>query len=145
MKPTFDITLTEVHVGQRRTVVTLGIDGDDPAHDFLLKLHRDDVNRFESLKTRIQTVSNYDQYENRITFRHVGEGVYEFKRNGIRLYAFYDEIGDTDHLILCTNGGNKDTRKGQQRDIAWAKERKANYLAIKANPKANITYQEVEL
>lgn len=125
-------------------MVTLGLHGDDPAYDFLLKLLTDDVNRFESLKTRIQTVSNHDHYENRITFRHVGQGVYEFKRNGIRLYAFYDEIDGIDHLILCTNGGSKNTRKGQQRDINLAKQRKADYLAIKTSPGVTINYQKAE-
>lgn len=144
MKPAFDITLTEVHSGQCRTVVTLGLNGHDPADDFLNKLLRDDVNRFNWIQTRLRTVANYDRYENRTTFRHVGKGVYEFKRPGLRLYAFYDDIEGVGHLILCTNGGTKNTRKGQQSDITEAKKRKADYFAAKADPGTQLTYVETD-
>ena len=144
MKSTFDITLTEIHVGRGRIVVTLGLGGDDPAQSFLLKLQRDDANRFESIQTRIKTVAQYETYENRVTFRHVGSGVYEFKRPGLRLYAFYDEIDGIGHLILCTNGGTKNTPKRQQADIAAAKQRKIAYFAAKAAPGSTLNYQETD-
>ncbi len=144
MKAAFDITLTEIHVGQCRIVVTLGINGDDPAHKFLQKLLKDDVNRFKALKTRIKTVSDHDTYENRITFRHVGDGIFEFKRKGDRLYAFYDELEGEEHLILCTNGGTKNTPKAQNADIENAKSRKADYLSAKANPATSFHIEEVD-
>ena len=98
MKSTFDITLTEIHVGRGRIVVTLGLGGDDPAQSFLLKLQRDDANRFD----------------------------------GIGL------------LILCTNGGTKNTPKRQQADIATAKQRKVAYFAAKAAPGSTLNYQETD-
>ncbi len=144
MKRGIDIVLRTLHVGARRRVVTLALNHDDPAHDFLSKLKADDINRFRSIRTRIRAVADYDRYENQSTFRYVGRGVYEFKRRGIRLYAFYDEIDGADQLILCTNGGTKNTRKGQQADILKAADRKTAYFSAKALPDTTLTLDEDE-
>lgn len=113
-------------------MVTLGIDGKDLARGFLLELLKHDRNRFKTVQTRIQSISNHLRYENKQTFRHVGEGVFEFKRPGIRLYAFYDELNDETALILCTNGGLKG--KGQSKDIRRAQSLKSDYLHAKSQP-----------
>ena len=132
MKQAIDITLQTLHVGESRRVVTLGIDHEDPAFDFLSKLKTDDSNKYDSIESRIKAISKYEHYENKITFRHVGDGIYEFKRPGVRLYAFYDEIEGLDHLILCTNGGKKNKR--QNSDILKAKGIKKQYLLAKQLP-----------
>ena len=130
MKSSIEIHLRTVHLGDARQVVTLGIDGKDFARDFLLDLLKHDRNRFEAIRTRIRAISNHPHYENKLTFRHVGEGVFEFKRPGIRLYAFYDEIDDHRALILCTNGGLKG--KGQSKDISRAQSLKSAYFQAKS-------------
>lgn len=110
MKKPVEITLASIHVGGAREVVTLALDGKSPAAKFLTQLQKKDKNAYKSLKTRIRTVAEYEHYENDESFRHVGDGVYEFKRNNprlLRLYAFYDEIDGIGRLILCTNGGDK--------------------------------------
>jgi hypothetical protein len=107
VKKPVEIILRTIHLGEARRVVTLGMDGKDFAREFLLELLKHDRNRFETVQTRIRSISNHPHYENKLTFRHVGEGVFEFKRPGIRLYAFYDELDDRKALILCTNGGLK--------------------------------------
>ena len=145
MKPRIDITLKTLHVGECRRVVTLAINGDDPAAEFLQKRLKDDVNRFKALKTRIKTISDYETYENQITFRHVGDGIFEFKRKGDRLYAFYDEIEGEEQLILCTNGGIKNTSKAQSIDIVIAKGRKAEYLAAKLEPSTTLYLDREDL
>jgi putative component of toxin-antitoxin plasmid stabilization module len=127
-----EIHLRTLHLGEARQVVTLGIDGKDFARDFLLELFKHDCNRFNAVQTRIQSISNHPHYENKQTFRHVGEGVFEFKRPGIRLYAFYDEIDDHRALILCTNGGLKG--KDQSKDIRRAQTLKADYFRAKSQP-----------
>ena len=132
MKKPIEILLRTIHIGAARRVVTLEINGKDPAREFLLNLSRHDRNQFESILTRIRTISNHPRYENQITFRHVGDGIHEFKRPGLRLYAFYDEIDGQNQLILCTNGGNKGKR--QQQDIRLAKSRKDDYFSIKDQP-----------
>jgi putative component of toxin-antitoxin plasmid stabilization module len=142
VKRVVDITLTTLHVGECRRVVTVGINGKDEAEVFLQKLYKDDSKKWDGLTTRISAVSNYPRYSNKITFRPVGDGLYEFKRPGIRLYAFYDELGEEHQLILCTNGGKKNTRKDQQNDIKRAKAIMENYHAAKTNPKARFTIKE---
>lgn len=132
VKKPIEIILRTIHVGAARRVVTLLMEGRDPAADFLAGLLRNDRNKFDSFRTRIRSISNHPRYENQITFRHVGDGIHEFKRPGLRLYAFYDDIGGREHLILCTNGGTKG--KDQQKDIRLAKARKDAYFNAKEQP-----------
>ena len=142
MKKPIEITLHLLHLGAARQVVTLSLDGQDPAAKFLTKLQKKDANAYRSLKTRIRTVSEYDRYENEQTFRLVGDGIYEFKRNNpklIRLYAFYDDIDGVGQLILCTNGGDKSS---QANDIKQAKAIRKAYLAAKELPSTTLTYEE---
>lgn len=108
------------------------MDGKDFAREFLLEVLKHDRNRFDAIQTRIRSISNHPHYENKLTFRHVGEGVFEFKRPGIRLYAFYDELDDRKALILCTNGGLKG--KNQSKDIRRAQTLRADYFCAKSQP-----------
>ena len=140
MKKPIDITLTTIHVGDVRRVVTLALNQRDDAQDFLKELERTDSKKFTEINTRINAVSKYDTYENKLTFRNVGDGIFEFKRPGVRLYAFYDVLEGEEKLILCTNGGKKN--KKQSSDISWAKTIKAQYLDAKNQP--NTTIQLIE-
>jgi hypothetical protein len=134
-----EIVLTTVHVGKARRVVTIGFDGKDLAQDFLLSLAKSNREGFEMIRTRIEAVSERDDYENEYTFRHLQAGVYEFKRPGLRLYAFYDERpGFKPQLIIATNGGTKNTKKEQSKDIAKAISIKQRYLALKAESNSKI-------
>lgn len=134
-----EITLSTIHVGSARRVVTLGLDGKDLAEEFLIRLAKSDPRGAESIKVRIQTVAEYDRYENNFTFRSVGDGIYEFKRPGLRLYAFYDEIPSLKpQLIIASNGGGKNTRKEQNTDIAKAKSLRRRYLEARSLSNAKI-------
>lgn len=127
-----EITLTSIHLGSARRVVTLGLDGKDLAYDFLATLRKSNPRGAESLITRIQTIAEHDRFEHEFTFRSVRDGIFEFKRPGLRLYAFYDEIEGLDpQLIIATNGGTKNNKKEQQTDIARAKSLRNRYLAAK--------------
>ena len=131
VKKPVEVTLRSIHVGGAREVVTLALDGKDPAQKFLSNLAKKDPKAFDSLQTRIKAVAEHDRYENSQTFRDVGDGIFEFKRNTprlLRLYAFYDEIAGVGQLILCTNGGDK---RSQDNDILEAKRRKMEYLLAK--------------
>ncbi len=142
MKKAIDITLKTLHVGEYRRVTTLGIHGKDLARKFLENLKKDDSRKWKLLTDRIENVSNFHNYENDQIFNYLGDGIYEFKRPGLRLYAFYDEIGEEHQLILCTNGGKKNNKREQQADIKRAKRIKADYLAAKSNPNAKFTIKE---
>jgi hypothetical protein len=134
-----EIVLTTVHVGKARRVVTIGFNGKDLAQAFLLSLAKSNHTGFEMIKKRIKAVAERDDYENEYTFSHIQEGVYEFKRPGLRLYAFYDDLPDCKpQLIIATNGGTKNTKKEQSQDIAKAISIKQRYLALKAESSSKI-------
>ena len=128
-------------------MVTLGINGKDPSDKFLKKLHKDDSRKEKLMNARIAFVANLPSYQNDENFKHVGEGVFEFKRPGLRLYAFYDQIDEIDdehQLILCSNGGSKNTKRQQQDDIAFAQSIKQQYLAAKQSSEADFTLVKLE-
>jgi len=131
MKSQFDIELNTLYLGEYRMVVTIGLHGKNEADRFIKKLIKDDSNAWKGVATRIKAISNYDRYENQQTFRSVGDGIFEFKRNGIRLYSFYDELDGVLQLILCTNGGGKGNKKEQQADIEKAKRIRKQYVDLK--------------
>ena len=134
MKEKIDITLHTLHVGFKRRVVTVDINGKDYARKFLEKLCKDDRRKWILLSNRIENVSNFTTYENNKIFNYLADGIFEFKRPNLRLYAFYDKLNEDDLLILCTNGGTKNTKKAQRMDINRAKSIKANYFSAKKNP-----------
>ena len=145
MKKPIDITLSTIHVGSEREVVTLAIDGKDPAAKYLSQLFKKDRENFKNLKSRIQAIAEHHIYENRETFQEVGDGVFEFKRNNprlLRLYAFYDQIDGIGRLIICTNGGDK---RLQSDDIKTAKRIKEKYFAAKKQPDTIFRHVEREL
>lgn len=110
----------------------MDLGGKEPAHEFLATISRSNIRGAESLKNRIEFVAEHDRYENQYTFRSVGEGVYEFKAAGLRLYAFYDDLpGLEPQLIIATNGGTKNTPKEQRADIAKAAAIRVRYLRTK--------------
>lgn len=139
MKRPLEIVLSTIHVGSARRVVTLGMDGKDLAAEFLTRLARSNPRGAESIKARVQNVAEYDRYENEFTFRSVGDGLYEFKRPGLRLYAFYDDLpGLTPQLIIACHGGSKNTAKEQGSDIARAKGLRDRYLQAKPTAKIRL-------
>lgn len=142
MKKPVEIILSTIHVGGVRRVVTLGIDDRDLAHKFLTKLGKDDGRKLQQLAARISRVADHHSYEHVTIFNHVGDGLYEFKRPGIRLYAFYDSLGDIHQLILCTNGGTKNKKKEQNADITKAKQLKDRYFKAEADHPDHIAIEE---
>lgn len=133
MKNPLEITLTTFHLGTVKRVVTLGMDGKDAANDFLLKLAKSNPQGLQSILKRLQAVAEHERFENKITYRHVGDQVFEVKtKAGLRFYTFPDEIEGLGHqLILAACGGKKGNKKEQQADIRNAKELRRRYLAAK--------------
>ncbi|MCB1237948.1 MAG: hypothetical protein KDM91_22975 [Verrucomicrobiae bacterium] len=145
MKNSLEIVLRTIHRGSARRVVTLELDGNAPADDFLTKIKRSNSAGFDSLRARIRAVSDHDRYENKLTFRSLGGGLYEFKtkKTGIRLFAFYDEIeGQEPQLVIVTSGVSKSKR--QDVAIQKARELKTEYLRRKALPETEIKIVELD-
>ncbi len=133
MKNPLEITLTTFHLGSVKRVVTLGLDGKDAANDFLLKLAKANPQGLQSILKRLAAVAEHDRFENKITYRHVGDQVFEVKtKAGLRFYTCPDEIEGLGHqLIIAACGGKKGNRKEQSADIRNAKEIRKRYLKAK--------------
>lgn len=140
MKGAVDIIIHTLHVGQSLRVATLTINGKAPAREFLEKLRKDDSTKWRQLVARIGHVANNPDCRNQEIFKSLPNGIFEFKRHGIRLYAFFDTLSGIDQqLILCTNGGKKNTPRQQQRDIQKAQGIKQRYFAAKRDKTASFT------
>ena len=137
VKKSLEITLTTIHLGSVKRVVTLGMDGKDLAHDYLLKLGRSNQQGLQSILKRLKAIAEHESFENQITYRHVGEQIFEVKtKSGLRFYTFPDEVEGLGHqLIIATSGGKKANKKEQNADITKAKAIRKSYLAAK--PKAS--------
>lgn len=141
MKNSLEISLKTVHLGTAKRVTTLGINQKDQANDYLLKLAKSNLQGFQSLLKRLQVIAEHHSFENKHTYRHVGDQVFEVKTtSGLRLYTFPDTIeGQAHQLIIAVSSGKKGNRKEQQADIVKAKKIKKDYLAAKKLESTQLT------
>ena len=120
MKKALEIIAYQVKSGSARDLVALELDGKCPARDFLTELEASNSKGFQILDGQIRFLSDVTNVVPRGTFKLLdgSRQLYEFRtRSGIRLYCFL--AGET--LVLLTNGGKKNTKKEQNRDIQSAK------------------------
>lgn len=127
-------------------MVTLGINQKDQANDYLLELAKSDPAGFRKIISRLRVVAEQQTVENKLTYRHVGEQVFEVKiRSGLRLYTFPDIIQGFSHqLVIAVCGGKKGNKKEQQADIARAILLKRQYLAAKQSRTTTLTLIPLE-
>ncbi len=138
MKCPLEIILRTIHLGNARRVVTLDLGEGAPADTFLAKLRRSNREGFGALRARIRSIANHHRYQNPLTFKSLGQGLFEFKtrKSGLRLYAFYDEIPGLNHQsIIATCGGGKGK---QSSDIRRARVLQQRYLKAKLLPDTHI-------
>lgn len=88
-------------------MVTLGLNQKDRANDYLLKLQKDNIEGFRSIFNRLRAVSEHETFENKLTYRHVGDG------------------------IFAAIGGKKGNKKEQNADIKKANDLKDQYNIAK--------------
>lgn len=123
-------------------MVTLDLGNGSPADEFLETLHRSNREGFDALEARIRAIASHLRYQNPLTFKSLGQGLFEFKtrKSGLRLYAFYDEIpGLQPQLIIATSGGGKGK---QSSDIRQARDLRQRYLDAKLLPDTRIEIRE---
>lgn len=91
------------------------------------------------------TITSVDAYRNKRKFRDVGEGIYEIKVPGIRLYCFKDQIDTLEtKFILATNGGTKKNKREQNSDIKRAAQLRDRYFAAKKLPDTQLNYIQID-
>ena len=147
LKNNLKITLTELHVGACSTIATMAFDEKDPATEFLEALQRSRPRDAKKFKTIFNTICAVENYINQGKFKNLGNGIYEIKIHGLRLYSFKDASGDldeytgnTNQLILTCCGGSKNTKGEQTRDIKKALELKRKYLNAKKQDDTELEY-----
>ncbi|MCB1234476.1 MAG: type II toxin-antitoxin system RelE/ParE family toxin [Verrucomicrobiae bacterium] len=101
--------------------------GHCPAAEFLTEVAQAHENEFEKLQDLLDYASDHGPPRNKQKCRSLGDGLFEFKTGGgLRLFWFWDH----GHLILCTHGFVKKTRKTprKERDLAlgWKKRYEAS-------------------
>ncbi len=137
-----EITLKELHCGSCHTFVTLKLDGDESVDAFLDKLIKSNPNAAKSLQTSMKTIASTEIIRNKRKFNPVGDGIYEIKVPGLRLYCFKDRIeGRDSKLIIATNGGTKNNKKEQNSDIKGAEQLRDRYFAAKRAANLEFNYQ----
>ncbi len=126
-------------------MVTLQLEADTQLADFLKFLTASNPNAARSLHTSMATITSVEVYHNERKFKHVGDGVFEIKVPGIRLYCFKDEIaGLPSKLIIATNGGSKNTKREQNSDIQRAARLKDRYFAAKPSEDTTLHYLQLD-
>lgn len=109
--------------------------------DFLAKLIASNPNAAKSLQTSMATITSTHSYRNQRKFKDLGDGVFEIKVPGIRLYGFQDEIDTLEtKLIIATNGGTKNNKREQNSDINQATQIRARYFAAKNRSDTTLHY-----
>jgi hypothetical protein len=140
-----EITLKELHCGSCRTVVSLQLGDDDQVTEFLKGLIKSNPNAASSLQTSMATITSVDPYRNPRKFRDVGDGIFEIKVPGIRLYCFKDQIDALGtKFILATNGGTKNNAREQNSDIKRAAQLRDRYFAAKKLPGTQLNYIQID-
>lgn len=146
MKKPLEITLKELHVGACKTVTALQMNNDASLGDFLHDLILSNPKAMNRIQTAMATISSEPHYYNDTKFKSVSEkGIYEIKAGGIRLYCFQDTLSDDlPRLIIATNGGVKNTKKEQHRDILAASQIRERYLKAKKDDSTTLNYIPIE-
>ena len=121
MKKKLEITAYQVKLGAERQLITVELDGSCPALEFLKNLKQDNAKGFQILDGQMRFLADVAEIIPRKQFKLLDttRQLYEFRqRSGIRLYCHL--AGDT--LVILTNGGKKNTKKEQNRDIQIAQQ-----------------------
>ena len=126
-----DVRLLTVYPGSVRNIVALVLDSRCDADDFLRECQHKNPKHFAQLLSRVHRVAHHQQLIlNEAFFRKERDGIVAFDTaSGWRLYAFQDG----NQLIILTNGGTKNGKKEQTRDINKAVQMRATYEQAKKN------------
>lgn len=146
MNKPVEITMKELHVGACKTVVSMQIDGNTELQKFLDGLIKSAPGKAKSIQTAMATISSEDNYVNDQKYKSTSEkGIYEIKAGDVRLYCFQDRLSnDLPCLIIATNGGGKNTKREQNRDIKKASQIKIEYFKAKKLNTTELNYQELK-
>jgi hypothetical protein len=68
---------------------------------------------FNRMRNILERTANIGKYESEEIYRHIGDGIYEFKAQTARIYSFNDE-----KRIVLTHGATKPKKVVNERKVA---------------------------
>jgi hypothetical protein len=120
VKAPLEVHAYEIYAGTVRTVVALALDGSDDLANYLARLRKSNPKGHAILHGYFKTLCNERELHERSTFKCLDRsaGLFEFRPSSLRLYCFVYE----NTFVFLTNGGTKNNKKEQSRDIARARK-----------------------
>lgn len=102
----------------------------ETVQDYLDKLKREDIIRFDALWARIEKVAKTDkQYLSENTFRRLKGKIFEIKSHKDRIGCFFVE----NNGLILTHGFKKQTQKTPRKEIKKAEQLMAQYESMDSN------------
>lgn len=127
-------------LGDTRPIRAIAFDGaPDPAHPdekprdscptlrFFQEASRLYPDSWLDLSAVLDETAKSGPPKNDSKFKHVKDGIYEFKSWKLRVFCFFDD----NSIILCTHGVFKHTQQASQEEIEEAKSKRSAYLEAK--------------
>jgi hypothetical protein len=120
VKEPLEVLAYGIYTGSIRSVAALALDGSDDLANYLASLRKSNPKGHAILHGYFKTLCNERELHERGTFKCLDRaaGLFEFRLSSLRLYCFVYE----NTLVLLTNGGTKNNRKEQSRDIDRARK-----------------------
>ncbi|MFZ2657866.1 MAG: type II toxin-antitoxin system RelE/ParE family toxin [Victivallales bacterium] len=122
-----------VHEGIKFTVYSMeDVEDSKNLRHFLEELKAQDDDEHERAIERIKRLGDHGPSFNTQQFRSLGDGLFELKtKKGTRITFFYDEFAR--HVVICTQGFDKKTKKVQSNQIKIARSLRAMFTAIRSS------------
>lgn len=113
-------TLDIIVPGNAKDIVALAKGNNNLCRDYLASL---DDRIYKKMFAVMQRMADTGQVRNTSKFRHLRDGIFEFKAQTARVLCFF-------HLdyVICTHGTEKTKRKHLEYEIDKAKDYRKQYL-----------------
>jgi hypothetical protein len=103
-------------------------DGTCPVEQFVWGLGHEATQR--RAKNLLTTTADSGKYQNEELYKNLGDGIWEFKPLGVRLFSFDDE-----RRVVLTHGAKKPKKREYREHIDKAKGVREQYFAWKEGQK----------
>jgi len=113
-------TLDIIVPGHVKDIAALAKGKHNLCRDYLNSL---DDRIFKKMVAAMQRMADTGQVRNTGKFRHLRDGIYEFKAQTARVLCFFHQ-----DYVICTHGTEKTKRKHLEDEIDKAKEYRKQYL-----------------
>jgi hypothetical protein len=113
-------TLDIIVPGQAKDIVAMAKGRHNLCRDYLNSL---DVRALKKMIAVMQRMADTGQVHNTSKFRHLRDGIYEFKAQTARILCFFHQ-----DYVICTHGTEKTKRQHLENEINKARDYRKQYL-----------------